>query len=110
MAYDEKVAELLRKAFKRRRGVEEKNMFGGVAFMYRRYMCAGVIDDMIVIRVGPDEYENALSEPHTRPMDFTGKPMKGYVYVEPKGYKSEKDLKNWIESGIKFVKTLPPKN
>lgn len=78
--------------------------------MYRSYMCAGVIDDMIVIRVGPDEYEKALSEPHTRPMDFTGKPMKGYVYVEPAGYRSEKDLKKWIERGVRFVKTLPPKN
>ena len=69
MPYDEKVAEILRKGFARCRGVEEKKMFGGIAFMYRKHMCAGVIDDVIVIRVGPGAYEAALSEPHAEVFD-----------------------------------------
>lgn len=72
-------------------------------------MCVGIIDDMLMLRVGPEKYEKALSEKHVMPMDFTGKPLKGYVYVEPLGFKTEKSIKKWIERGIEFVKTLPPK-
>ncbi len=109
MAYDEKLAERLSKAFRRRKGAAEKKMFGGIAYMVDGHMCCGVIKDMLVVRVGPDAYEKALEVKHTRPMDFTGRPMKGYVYVEAKGIKSDENLKSWIERGIKFVNTLPPK-
>jgi len=109
MAYNEKVAGRLSKVFSEHKGVVEKKMFGGIAYMYRDHMCVGVIDDMLMIRVGPEQYEKALSEKHVKPMDFTGRPMKGYVYVEPAGFKTEKSLKQWIELGIEFVKTLPPK-
>lgn len=109
MAYDEKLAERLSKAFRRRKGAAEKKMFGGIAYMVDGHMCCGVIKDMLVVRVGPGAYEKALEEKHTRPMDFTGRPMKGYVYVEAKGIKSDENLKSWIERGIKFIKTLPPK-
>ena len=102
MAYDEKVAERLSKVFGEHKGVVEKKMFGGIAFMYKDHMCGGVIDDLLMVRVGPDEYEKVLSEAHVRP-------MKGYVYVEPAGFKTEKNLKKWVDKGILFVKTLPPK-
>lgn len=109
MAYDEKVAERLGKFFAEHRGVEEKKMFGGIAYMYRNHMCVGVINDMLMVRIGPEQYEKALSEKHVRPMDFTGRPMKGYIYVETAGFKTEKSLKKWVDLGIKFVKTLPAK-
>ena len=109
MAYDEKVAERLSKVFIEHKGVVEKKMFGGIAYMYKDHMCVGVIDDMLMVRVGPEQYEKALSEKHVKPMDFTGRPMKGYVYVEPAGFKTEKSLRKWIDKGIGFVKTLPPK-
>lgn len=109
MAYDEKVAERLSRVFSEHKSVVEKKMFGGIAFMYTDHMSGGVIDEMFMVRVGPEEYEKALSEAHVRPMDFTGRPMKGYVYVEPTGFKTEKNLIKWVEKGIRFVKTLPPK-
>lgn len=109
MAYDEKLAERLSAIFKIRKNVVEKKMFGGIAYMVGGHMCCGIAKVMLVVRVGPEAYEEALKEKYVREMDFTGKPMKGYVYVESGGIKSDEDLKSWIERGIKFVKTLPPK-
>jgi len=109
MAYDEKLAERLSKAFIGNKNIVEKKMFGGIAYMYTDHMCVGIIDDMLMVRVGPEKYEEALSEKHVKPMDFTGKPLKGYVYVEPAGFKTEKNLQKWLYRGIEFVKTLPPK-
>ena len=109
MAYDEKVAERLSKVFAGNKDVVEKKMFGGIAYMYKDHMCVGIIDDMLMVRVGPEKYESALSEKYVKPMDFTGRPMKGYIYVEPPGFKTEKNLIKWINLGIDFVKTLPPK-
>lgn len=110
MAYDEKLAERLSAFFKRRKNIVEKKMFGGIAYIVGGHMCCGIAKEMLVVRVGPNAYEDALKEKHVREMDFTGKPMKGYVYVESKGIESDIELKSWIERGIKFVKTLPPKN
>jgi TfoX/Sxy family transcriptional regulator of competence genes len=109
MTYDEKVAERLTKLFAEHKGVVEKKMFGGIAYMFREHMCVGVVDDLLMVRVGPEQYERALSDAHTRTMDFTGKPMKGYVYVEPAGFKTEKNLRKWVQKGINFVTTLPAK-
>lgn len=109
MAYDKRAAERLRNVFSDYQGVVEKKMFGGIAYMYLDHMCVGIVDDMLMVRVGPENYERALSEQYVKPMDFTGKPMKGYVYVEPPGFKTEKNLKKWVNLGTRFVKTLPPK-
>ena len=109
MAYDEAVAERVRNTVKRSPGVVEKRMFGGIAFMVRGNMCCGVIGDRLTLRVGPDGYEAALSRPHAKPMDFTGKPMKGLVYVEPAGFASPRDLKSWIEKAMEFALSLPAK-
>ncbi len=109
MAYDEKLAERLRKLFKGDESLVEKKMFGGLAYLKKDHMCFGVIDDKVVVRVGPDAYESSLAEPHTTPMDFTGRPMKGYVYVLAQGIKTEKQLKDWVMKGVRFTETLPPK-
>jgi hypothetical protein len=77
--------------------------------MFKNYMCVGVINDLLMVRVGPEQYEDTLSADYVRPMDFTGRPMKGYVYVEPAGFKTDKNLRKWVDKGIKFVETLPPK-
>jgi TfoX/Sxy family transcriptional regulator of competence genes len=109
MAYDEAVAKRVRRALGKTPEVVEKKMFGGVAFMVRGNMCCGVIDDRLLLRVGPDGYEAAQSRPHAKPMDFTGRPMKGFVFVEPKGFASAGDLKAWIARAIMFTLSLPAK-
>ena len=103
MAYDEAVAKRVRSALGKTSDVVEKKMFGGVAFMVRGNMCCGVIGDRLMLRVGPKGYEAALSRPHARTMDFTGRPMKGLVYIEPEGFASARDLKTWIERAMEFA-------
>ena len=102
MAYDEKIAERLSNVFSEHKDVKEKKMFGGIAYMFKNHMCVGVINDLLMVRVGPEQYEDTLSEDHVRP-------MKGYVYVEPAGFKTDNSLRKWVDKGIQFVKTLPPK-
>ena len=109
MAYDEAVAGRLRSLFAGRRDVTEKKMFGGIAFMVGGHMCCGVIDDRLMARVGTGQYAAALKRPHARVMDFTGRPLAGFVYVTPAGFKSAKDLRDWVALCEKFVHTLPPK-
>ena len=109
MAFDEAVAERVRKALAGATDVVEKRMFGGIAFMVRGNMCCGVIGDRLMLRVGPKGYETALSRPHASAMDFTGRPMKGMVYVEPAGFASPRDLKTWIGRAMEFTLSLPAK-
>ena len=109
MAYDEAVAERVRSALGKNPDIVEKKMFGGLAFMLHGNMCCGVIGDRLMLRVGPKGYETALSRPHARAMDFTGKPMKGLVYVEPAGYAPPRDLMEWIERALDFALSLPAK-
>jgi len=109
MAFDEAVAGRVREALRGAPSVVEKRMFGGIAFMVRGNMCCGVIGDRLMLRVGPDGYKAALSRPHARPMDFTGKPMKGMVYVESAGFASSGDLKAWIGTAMEFALSLPAK-
>ena len=109
MAYDEAVAKRVRNALGKTPDIVEKRMFGGIAFMLRGNMCCGVIGDRLMLRVGAKGYETALSRPHAKPMDFTGRPMKGLVYVEPAGFASPRDLKKWIEKAMEFALSLPAK-
>ena len=106
MAYDEGLAERLREVFRGRRGVSEKKMFGGIAFMVDGYMAVGIVDDTLMARVGPPLYEQALHMKHVRPMDFTGRPMKGYIFVGPGGTRTEKSVKRWVDLAVAFVATL----
>jgi len=79
-------------------------MFGGIAFLLNGKMFCGVYKTDLIIRTGPDNYEQALAKPHARPMDFTGRPMRGFVYVESDGCKTRKTLSAWVDSGIKYSK------
>jgi TfoX/Sxy family transcriptional regulator of competence genes len=82
-------------------------MFGGIAFLERGNMCCGVTKDLLMLRLGSRGAELALRRPHVREMDFTGKPLKGMVYVEPEGTRSEADLKNWLDQALSFAEALP---
>lgn len=110
MAFDEPLAERIRTTLSRRRGVTEKKMFGGVAFLVNGHMFCGVNREDLVVRVGPDAWARALSKKHARPMDFTGRPLSGYVYVAPPGVRTATSLKAWLEQGLRFARTLPPRS
>ena len=84
-------------------------MFGGISFMVQGNFSCGVSSDDLVVRVGPDKYADALAHPDTREMDFTGRPMKGWVYVNPDGYESDENLSYWVSQGLDFALSLPPK-
>jgi hypothetical protein len=109
MAFDAGTAERLREVLAQRHGVIEKKMFGGIAFMLRGHMCCGVVGDVLMARVGPEQYAAALKQPHVREMDFTGKPLKGFVYVDPPGFESDANLERWVNTCERFVATLPAK-
>lgn len=109
MAYDEGVAERLRDAYLSLPDVVEKKMFGGIAFMVSGHMSCGVVNDTLMVRVGPEQYEHALKRPHARQMDFTGKPLTGFVYVAPEGFEDDADLQDWVELSLAFVCSLPPR-
>jgi TfoX/Sxy family transcriptional regulator of competence genes len=109
MAFDEKLAEWIRAVVRDRTDVAERKMFGGLAFLLRGHMCCGIVGSDLMVRVGPEDYESALAESHVRPMDFTGRPSKGMVYVAPAGIRTASSLRRWIERGIRFSQTLPAK-
>lgn len=106
MAYDEGLAERLRGVFEDERGTSEKNMFGGVCFMVDGKMCVGIVKDELMVRVGPEKHAAALAQPHARPMDFSGKPMKGFVYVAPDGFESDARLKWWVAQGVECARAV----
>ncbi|MBI3073298.1 MAG: TfoX/Sxy family protein [Deltaproteobacteria bacterium] len=109
MSYDEKLAERLRERLLGRRGVTSKEMFGGVAYMLDGKMFVGIVKDELMVRVGPARHDEALDEKGARTMDFTGKPMRGYVFVAPAGYRADDALDKWIAWASSFVATLPEK-
>ena len=84
-------------------------MFGGISFMLRGNYCCGVIDGDLVVRVGRDAHEAALSELHAREMDFTGHPMRGWVFVAGAGVDADEALRDWVWRGVEFALSLPPK-
>lgn len=106
MAYDEGLAERLSEVLAGRPGVTEKKMFGGLCYLLDGKMFVGIVRESLMVRVGADAYPEALQLPHAREMDFTGRPMKGYVFVDAKGFDSDRDLRAWVERAVKFVTTL----
>ena len=106
MAFSEPLAARLRGALARRKGVEEKKMFGGVGFLLYGNMLVGVWKDSLVVRLGPDEAEAALREQHVREFDITGRAMKGWVLVGPEGVEDDEQVKGWIERAMRFVRAL----
>lgn len=106
---DEALTERIRAAFGPEHPVVEKRMFGGLAFMLHGHMTVGVLKDDLMVRVGPDAWESALAEDHARVMDFTGRPLRGFVYVAPAGTQHLGSLRAWIQRSIDFVSGLPAK-
>lgn len=104
MAYDENLALRIRETLSGIKRVEEKKMMGGLAFMVNDKMCVGIIKDEMMCRIGPEIYEEALEKPGCREMDFTGRPMKGYVLVDFSGMKKKKDFDFWIDLALAFNK------
>ena len=109
MAYDEKVAARIRALLRSDGRITEKKMFGGLAFLRDGLMLAGVTDATLMARVGPEAHADSLKRAHVRPMDFTGTPMRGYVFVDPPGFRTAAQLRFWLERCEDFVATLPPK-
>lgn len=109
MAYDEVLAGRIHDMLNKHPGLVEKKMFGGIAFLIQGNLAVGVHKDMLMVRIGPDAYDETMKYPHTRPFDITGRAMKGWVLVEPDGISSDSELKDWVEAGVNFALTLPPK-
>jgi TfoX/Sxy family transcriptional regulator of competence genes len=109
MAFDEALADRIRDVLASRPDLTERKMFGGIAFMLAGNMAVGIIGEDLMVRLDPEDAEKALGEPHTRPMDFTGKPMKNMVYVDAEGTASDDDLAGWVEAGADYAASLPPK-
>ncbi len=109
MPYDPGLAERREENLAGRSGMEEKKMFGGIGWMLNGNMCVGVYKEWLVIRIGADAAEKVLKEPHVKPMDITGKAMKGWAMIFPEGIADDADLNRYVEFAIHFVNTLPAK-
>ena len=109
MAFDEGLAVRLRELLADRADITEKRMFGGLTFLLSGNMCVGITGDDLMVRVGPDGHEAALSRPHAQVMDFTGRSLKGFVYVGPDGVAEDDDLAAWTAGAVAYAETLPPR-
>jgi TfoX/Sxy family transcriptional regulator of competence genes len=109
MAYDEALAQRVRAFLAGRGGLTERRMFGGLCFTVEGRMCCGVLGGDLVVRVTPGEFAEALGEPGARPMDFTGRPMKGFLFVDRRGHGSEQGLHDWLERGVRCARSQPPR-
>ncbi len=109
MAYDEGLAQRIRDSLQDQAGVVEKKMFGGIAFMVQGNMSVGVVKEDMCVRCGPVVYEDLLARPHARVMDFTKRPMKGWLFVGPEGYEDDADFNGWVAAGVDFARSLPAK-
>ena len=109
MAYSESLADRIRHVLSGKRGIVEKKMFGGVGFLLGGNICVGVWKTSLIVRLGPEQYDAALAEPHVREFDITGRPMRGWVLVEADGIDDDQALRAWIDRSLKFVASLPAK-
>jgi hypothetical protein len=107
--YNEALAERIRQGLARRKNVEEKKMFGGVGFLLNGNLLVEVWKDSLCVRLGPEQAEEALPEPHVKEFDITGRPMKGWVLVAPEGVEDAGQVKAWIQWAVKLVGKLPAK-
>ena len=108
MTYNDKLAKRIRSEFGEIPFVEKK-MFGGVGFLVHGNMACGVHKDNMIVRVGPDKHEVLLKKKYTRVFDITGRPMKGWLMIEPEGCKTSSQVGAWVKEGVEFALTLPPK-
>lgn len=104
MAYNDKIANRIREHLINQPDIDEKEMFGGIAFMINGKMCVGVVKDDLMCRIDPDKNDEVLEKPGCRPMDFTGRPMKGWIFIDEHGMKNKKDLDYWIGLALEFNK------
>ena len=109
MSYDERLATRVRAHFAGNGRAAEIRMMGALCFMVDGNMCCGVTGQSLLVRVGRDAHAAALGEPHTRPMELSGRTMRGFVLVDPEGIEADADLLRWIARAAAFVQTLPPK-
>jgi hypothetical protein len=109
MAYDEGLAQRVRETMEEMAGYAEKHMFGGIGFMLHGNMACGVIREDLIVRVGPERYEDSLAQPYTGQFDMTGRPMTGWVVVSAPGYEADDDLEAWVDEGARYTSSLPPK-
>ena len=109
MAYDEGLATRLHDVFADRPDITEKKMFGGLCFLHSGNMCVGILKEDLVLRVGTENYESLLEKDFAREMDFTGRSMKGMIYVAPEGFEDDSDLVEWIDHALDFTSSLPNK-
>src|SRR5262249_8574223 len=107
MPFNEALAARIREALARRKGGEEKEMFGGICVLLHGNLLVGVWKDSLIARLGPDQGRAALREPHVKEFDITGRPMRNWVLVEPEGLEGDDQLEAWVERAMKFVKALP---
>jgi TfoX/Sxy family transcriptional regulator of competence genes len=108
VAYDEDLADRVRAVVPPGDAVTERQMFGGLAFMLGGHMFCGVVKDTLMARLGPEDAGRALGQPHVRPMDFTGRPMKGMVFIDPEGLHGDA-LREWVDAAARYARGLPPK-
>lgn len=109
MTFSEELAQRMRRAVADTAGITERKMFGGLAFMVNGNMFCGVVEDELMVRTGPERYEDALARRGARPMDFTGRPMRGMVFVSPPSDVTDRWLRDWVELGLTFAQSLPAK-
>ena len=109
MAFDETLAARVREILSPVAGFSEKKMFGGLSFLLHGNMCCGVLKDELVLRLEPERAQELLKRPHTRPMDFTGRPLKGFVFIEAGGLRTDRQLREWVSMALAFARSLPPK-
>jgi hypothetical protein len=109
VGYDTATAERLRGLFAGRTDVAEKRMVGGLSFVVNGNMCCGVNGSALMVRVGPDGREQALSEPHVRPLEMGGRAVRGFVLIDPDGFATDAALAAWVRRGLDFVGTLAAK-
>ena len=109
MAYDKALETRISSLLGPSSGLLAKKMFGGIGYLLNGNMAFGIIKEYLIVRVGADNYEAALAKPHTCVFDITGRPMKGWVMIAPEGVKNETELQNWVQAGLDFAQTLPPK-
>ena len=109
MSYDADLYDRISTLLKSAKDVEPKKMFGGICFMHRGNMLCGIDKSRLMVRVGPDQYDAVLKMKHAKVMDITGKPMKGFIFVSEDGYKTDKNLNEWLALGLNFTATLPLK-
>jgi hypothetical protein len=109
MAYDEGLAQRIREFVSEDPTISERKMFGGLCFMTSGNMGVGIVGEDLMVRVGPERWEEALARPHAREMDFTGKFMRGMVYVSPEGISEDDGLRLWLDLGLGYASSLKPK-